>query len=488
MSSEEGLLGCTEDSGKAIFRSPLMQRSGFDPQTGVYHSVHQLHNKIPTSPDLDIATFVLSHFPTAGEALKRVALIDAATNQKVTYAQLKLSVHKLATGLYHGLGVKKGDVVFLLSPNCLLYPTICLAVLSIGAVLTTANPVNTVSEIGKQVKDSGAKLAIADPGEVHKLLPTGVPTLLTSRAKDGVVLSVEELIDCCDPLDLPAVRPVQSDTAVILYSSGTTGASKGVELTHSNLIAIVTLLGWSAEASSSLNDVFLCFIPMFHVYGLAFFTLGLLACGTTNVVMQKFDFQAMLEAIETYKVNNIPAVPPVILALVKNDIAGHDLSSLQRVGSGAAPLSKEVTDGFREKFPGVEVRQGYGLTESCGAAAFFPSDEVAKVHPGSCGQLLPTFTARIVHFETGTPLPPFSRGELWLKGPAPAELEAVLLSHPYILDAAVVPLEDEAAGEIPIAYAVKAADSDLTENEVIDFVATQVCLSHHQLSFLKSSN
>ncbi|KAL3520785.1 hypothetical protein ACH5RR_018934 [Cinchona calisaya] len=530
MSSEEGLLATCDEPAA---RSPLLTlpRNGFDPKTGIYHSLHQLKGtdqNIPITPNLDTATFVLSQFPPSGQAEELIALIDSATNRRVTYAELKLSIYKLATGLYHGLGVKKGDVIFVLSPNCILYPTICLAVLSIGAVLTTANPLNTASEIAKQVKDSGAKLAIAAPEEMHKLLPTGVPTLLTLRGKDGVALSVEELIDCCEPLELPAARPALSDTAAVLYSSGTTGASKGVEITHSNFISIVTLLRWSAEVTSSQNDLFLCFIPMFHIYGLAFFALGLLACGTTNVVMQKFDFLAMLEAIQTHKVNNLPAVPPVILALVKYDKGGYDLSSLRRVGSGAAPLSKEVTDGFRKKFPWVEMRQGYGLTESCGAATFFVSDELAKTHSGSCGQLLPSFTAKVVDVETGMALPPFRKGELWFKSPAvmqgylgnqeataatinadgwlqtgdlgyfdedgclyivdrvkelikhngyqvaPAELEATLLSHNDILDAAVVPLEDEEAGQIPIAYVVKAPNSELTEDQIIQFVASQV--------------
>ncbi|KAK3422228.1 hypothetical protein EUGRSUZ_G02739 [Eucalyptus grandis] len=353
--------------------------------------------------------------------------------------------------------------------------------------------------------------------------------MLTTKTSDGTLLSVEELIECCDPIDLPLERPTQTDTAAVLYSSGTTGTSKGVILTHANLISVISLLKWSVSASSSQDDVFLCFIPMFHIYGLAFFVLGLFCSGITTVVMQRFDFQAMLDVIKVHRVNNIPAVPPVILALVK--LASNmkcDLSSLRAVGSGAAPLSKEVTDGFREKFPWVELRQGYGLTETCGAASFFALDEDAKAHPGSCGSLLPHFSAKIVDIETGSPLPPNKEGELWLRSPtimkgylqneeattatldpegwlrtgdlgyfdedgflyivdrikelikhngyqvAPAELEALLLSHPQIVDAAVIPLENEEAGQVPMAYVVKASGSALTENQVIRFIADQV--------------
>eukprot|EP00257_Ricinus_communis_P023092 XP_015582994.1 4-coumarate--CoA ligase-like 7 isoform X2 [Ricinus communis] len=406
-----------EESGKA--RRPPFHQSGFDPQTGIYHSLHQLGEslRIPTRHDLDTASYVLSQFPHPDNAESRVALIDLATDHRLSYASLHRSIRALASGLYHGLRVRKGDVVLVVSPNTILYPTICLAIFSIGAILSPANPINTESELAKQILDSGAKLIISAPEELHKLNQNGVPIVLTTRiTNDSNSVSIEELIECCDPVESPQVRIMQSDTAAVLYSSGTTGTSKGVILTHANFIAIMTLLKWSVYATSSQNDVFLCFIPMFHIYGLAFFGLGLFCAGITTVLMQRFDLQAMLDAIKIHQVNNIPAVPPVILGLVKHASKLQcDLSSLRRVGSGAAPLSKELTQEFRLRFPWVELRQGYGLTESCAAATFFASDEQAKAHPGSCGRLVPTFTAKIVDFETGMALPPLKEGEVWLK-------------------------------------------------------------------------
>nr|GEV92365.1 4-coumarate--CoA ligase-like 5 [Tanacetum cinerariifolium] len=478
------------------------ERSGYDPKTGIYHSLIQLKGKqrIPTTAHLDTATFVLSRFPRAES---KVALIDSSTNRRVTYGELQRSIHSLAAGLYHGLGVRKGDVVFLLSPNSILYPTICLAILLVGGVVTTANPVNTQQEITKQVVDSGAKLAIASPEEMHKLTSTNVPTLVTNccySVGNENELSVQELIDCCDQsLVLPENQTAQSDTAAILYSSGTTGTSKGVILTHGNLISMMTLLIWAVDMTSAKDDIFLCFIPMFHVYGLAFFGLGLLCSGTTTVLMQRFDFQG-----------------------------GYDLSSLRSVGSGAAPLSKHVAHRFRAKFPWVELKPGYGLTESCGAAGFFVSSEEAKARSAASGGLLPTFSAKVVDIERGVAQPPYGEGELWLKGPAvmkgylgneaatnatmvddgwlrtgdlcyfdedgylfivdrikelikhkgyqvaPAELEAILLNHPHILDVAVIPLEDEEAGEVPMAYIVRETGYELNEDQVIQFVAGQV--------------
>ncbi|XP_027937605.1 4-coumarate--CoA ligase-like 5 [Vigna unguiculata] len=515
-----------------ISQPPFGNKSGYNSRIGIYHSLVKLETRheIPTKPDLNTAHFVLSQFPQAHLAEAKTAFIDARTNLRVSYSELRRCTYSLASALFHGLEVRKGDVVFLLSPNSTLYSAICLAVLSIGAVLTTANPINTASEIAKQVRDSGAKLAISTPEELHKLVPTGVPTILTSRSSDGRMLSVEELIEgCYDSTELPHVPVAQSDTAAILYSSGTTGISKGVVLTHANLISIMRLVLWSADVSGSHDDIFLAFIPMFHIYGFVFFGLGLLCVGITTVLMQKFDFQDMLDAIQKHKVSNVPAVPPVILALVKySSKARCDLSTLRRLGTGAAPLSKEVAQEFRKMFPWIELRQGYGLTESSGGATFFVSDKDAKAHPDSCGRLIPTFSAKVIDTETGKPLPPNKEGELWLKSPtimkgylgnleatsatidsegwlrtgdlsyiddngfvhiverikelikhngyqvAPAELESVLLSHPLIADAAVIPLEDEETGQIPMAYVVRAAGSELSEDQIIQFVAGQV--------------
>nr|POE76586.1 4-coumarate--coa ligase-like 1 [Quercus suber] len=209
-----------------------------------------------------------------------------------------------------------------------------------------------------RVSDPSAKLAISAPEELHKLVPTGVPTILTSRKpnKDSSSLSIEELIESSDHLyQLPQVKLAQSDTAAILYSSGTTGQAKvrlvSVVLTHAHFIADVAFLRWTVDVSSAQNDVFLCFLPIFHIYALSFFALGLFCVGTTSVVMKKYEFHAMLQATKTHEVNNIPAVPPVILGLVKyTSKAGFEseLSSLRRVTTGAAPLSKEVGDGFKK--------------------------------------------------------------------------------------------------------------------------------------------
>ncbi|XP_006851309.2 4-coumarate--CoA ligase 1 [Amborella trichopoda] len=505
---------------------------GYCETTGVYRSLHHLTHlqRIPTVLSIHTASFILSHMPTHQS---NPAIIDSASDTRVSYLELRHSALSLAAGLHHALGVCKGDIVLLLSPNTVLYPVMCLAVLAIGAILSPANPLNTAEELSKQIASSGSRLVISVPEEEHKFWSSGIPILLTKNdAEHRTELTVEELIRCCDPAEAPEAGVTQSHTAALLYSSGTTGTSKGVVLTHANLISTISLLRWTVQVKGSgSSGVHLDIIPMFHVYGLMFFGLGLFSLGATVVLLPKFDFHTMLKAVDRYKVTDIPAVPPVVLALSKvsqTTKAQYDLSSLRRVTSGAAPLSDEVMEGFRERFPDVEITQGYGLTESCGATSFTVKEEEVRYRPGSVGQLLPEFCAKVVDVESKLPLPPSRRGELWLKSPtvmkgyldnedatketvvqkgwlrtgdlcymdddgflyivdrlkelikyngfqvAPAELEAIIQAHPEVLDAAVVPVADKETGQIPMAYVVRAIDSHLTEEQMMSFVAAKV--------------
>ncbi|WOL13294.1 hypothetical protein Cni_G22063 [Canna indica] len=526
--------------------------SCFCPKSGIFRSPHRLASRHhpPSDPDLDAASFILSLLPSAHSP--RPAFLDSVTGRCVTFSDLHRSVLSLASTLRLALDLRPGDVVLLLSPNSVIYPAIVLAVLASGAVLSPASPLCTPSEIARQARDSGAVLAIATPEEAHKLVSAGVPTLLTHRSpedRDGPP-SVEEMMECSDPLAAPPPARGKSDVAAVLYSSGTTGAPKGVVLTHGNLIAMVSLLRWSAEVSGAEDDVYLAFIPMYHVYGLAFFALGLPSLGATTVVMSRFDLEAAMEAVARHGVTNIPAVPPVVVAMAKSS-KRWDLSGLRRVGTGAAALGAEAARRFRRRYPWAELREGYGLTESGGAATFAVVAS-RRAEGRGVGQLLPGFEARVVAPATGKEEGPGGVGELWLRGPTvmreylgdeaataaelvggewlrtgdlvyfdeegflfivdrikehikhngyqvwranlmgsivretavadlrnqlqvtPSELEALLLTHPHILDAAVVPLEDEEAGQVPMAYLVRSTESQLTSEEVIQFVASQV--------------
>jgi OPC-8:0 CoA ligase-1 len=269
---------------------------------------------------------------------------------------------------------------------------------------------------------------------------------------------------------------------------------------------------------------------MFHIYGLAAFAAGLLASGSTVVVLSKFEIDEMLSAIGKYRVTNLPLVPPILVLMVNNADqikAKYDLSTLESVLSGGAPLSKEVIEGFAEKFPGIKVLQGYGLTETTGIGASTDSPEESRKY-GTAGLLSPSMEAKIVDTETGKALTINQTGELWLRGPTvmkgyfsneeatastldsagwlrtgdicyidddgfifvvdrlkelikykgyqvpPAELEALLLTHPQIADAAVIPFPDKDVGQFPMAYVVRKSGSNLSENAVMEFIAKLV--------------
>jgi OPC-8:0 CoA ligase-1 len=502
-------------------------RSGYCNSKGTYYSKRKPLS-FPQDKYLDLPTFVSSR-PHTG----RTALIDSASGETITFPQLWRSVKSLAAGLAE-LGIRKSDVVLLLSPNSIHFPIICMAILSIGAVVTTTNPLNTAAEIAKQARDSAAVLAFTTPSLVAKLEATQLPILLISSSSSELgfqngqncISTLHNLIMASNPADAPSVKIGQDDTATLLYSSGTTGTSKGVISTHRNLISMVCIL--LSRLRMNRRYVHLCTIPMFHAYGLAAFACGLLGSGSPIVVLSKFDVMEMLGAVEKYRVTDLRIVPPILLALTKTNVASKfDLRSLHIVTCGAAPLSKESAEEFVSRFPTVTLMQGYGMTETTSVGAYLDSEEESR-HYGSVGMLAPNTEAKIIDPDYGTPLPPNKRGELWLRGPivmkgylnnpeattsaldvdgwlqtgdlcyidddgyifivdrlkelikcngyqvAPAELEALLLSHPEIAGAAVIPFPNKEAGEVPMAYVVRKLGSTLSETDVIDFVAHQV--------------
>ncbi|XP_038977105.1 4-coumarate--CoA ligase-like 4 [Phoenix dactylifera] len=507
---------------------PVDPRSGFCPSNSIFYSKRK-PVPLPSDPHLDVTTF-LSSLRHSGTT----ALIDAASGRRVSYPALWRSVAALASALASRLSVRKGHVVLLLSPNSIHFPVVSLAVMSLGAVLTTTNPLNTPQEIAKQISDCGPILAFATRPLVGKLpRDRDFPIVLLEDRRiagdDGRIRYTIEELKAIEP-DLRRRRELvsQDDTATLLYSSGTTGTSKGVVPTHRNLISMVQMVLnrlYLLEGRGAL-ETFICTVPMFHVYGLAAFATGLLGTGSTVVILSRFELGEMLRAIGDYGATYLPLVPPILVAMV-NQAAPLPLGGLRRVVSGGAPLGKVVIEGFREKYPAVEILQGYGLTESTGMGATTDSAEESRRY-GTAGLLSPNTEARIVDPDTGVSLPVNRTGELWIRGPSvmkgyfknpeatratldsegwlrtgdicyfdhdgflfvvdrlkelikykgyqvpPAELEAVLLTHPEITDAAVIPFPDREVGQYPMAYVVRKAGSQFSEAGVMEFVAKQV--------------
>ncbi|KAL8042838.1 hypothetical protein ABFX02_09G078000 [Erythranthe guttata] len=466
----------------------------------------------------------------------RPCLINGATNEVLTYEEVELTARKVATGLSK-LGIQQGDTIMLLLPNCPEFVFSFLGASYIGAISTMANPFFTPAEVIKQAKASGAKVIVTQASYVDKVrdyaLEKRVRVVCTDAPpNDDYCVAFSEL-SSADEREMPAVKINPDDVVALPYSSGTTGLPKGVMLTHKGLVTSVAqqVDGENPNLYIHGGDVVLCVLPLFHIYSLNSVLLCGLRVGAAILIMQKFEIDPFLELIQRYKVTIGPFVPPIVLAIVKSPLVGkYDLSSVRTVMSGAAPLGKELEDAVRVKFPNAKLGQGYGMTEAgpvlsmCLAFA----KEPFEIKSGACGTVVRNAEMKIVDPETGASLGRNHAGEICIKGDqimkgylndrestertidkegwlhtgdigfidaddelfivdrlkeiikykgfqvAPAEIEALLLNHPYISDAAVVSMIDEQAGEVPVAFVVRSNGSTITEDEVKQFISKQV--------------
>ncbi|KAK4483206.1 hypothetical protein RD792_010386, partial [Penstemon davidsonii] len=425
----------------------------------------------------------------------------------------------LAFSLRTGTGISKHDVVLNLTPNSTRVPILYFALLSLGAVICPANPLSTPSEISRQIQLSKPVLAFTTSATTRKL--HALRTVLVDSPEFDSMMNRKS-----SEIEHAEIQVSQNDVAAILFSSGTTGEMKCVALTHRNFIASTANFYYQrAERSSPVVGLYA--VPYFHIFGFHYMMKSV-ALGEAVVVMERFDLGRILRAVEEYKVTHLAVVPPIVVAMVKSDLTEKfDLGSLEDVRSGAAALHLDSMKAFTKKFHWVFVYQGYGMTETTGAAfrAVSP-DEYIKW--GSVGKLIGNCEAKIVDPNTAIALPPGKQGELWFKGPtvmkgyvddpkgnsetlvsdgwlrtgdicyideegflfvvdrlkelikykgyqvAPADLEKLLLSHPDIVDAAVIPYPDEEAGQVPLAYVVRHPQSNLDEGQIIEFVGKQV--------------
>jgi acyl-CoA synthetase (AMP-forming)/AMP-acid ligase II len=450
-------------------------------------------------PDIDIPDLTMPEYVMGSAAArgKHPAVIDNSTGETTTYAELSARVEAVAAEL-QDQGIAKGSVVGLVGPNSAEWAIAYHAILRAGGVVTPMNPLLTPDETERQVKKSGAELVIDDPvAFVSEVEPEAVP-------EDVEV----------DPEDL----------AVLPYSSGTTGLMKGVMLTHRNLVANIEQ-AWNSMPLGE-EDVVVGLMPFFHIYGQTVVLNMGLAKGATIVTMPRFDLGRLLDIVEEHGVTWLHIAPPIVLALATApQVEGRDFSTLKLVISGAAPLDAELS-GRAEARIGAPIRQGYGMTEFSPVSHKSRLARVAETPPGSVGALIPNTEARLVDPETGEDVPEGEAGELWIRGPQvmrgyldapeataetlvedgwlrtgdiaridedgftyivdrlkelikykgyqvpPAELEAVVVSHPKVKDAGVVGVPMDDGGEAPKAFVV--VDDGVDAEELMAYVAEQV--------------
>src|SRR5262245_10990744 len=478
------------------------------------------HADVPI-PDVSYSSFILRH---ARDLADRAVLVDGPSRRTLTHGQVAGGSRRVAAGLARR-GLAKGDVIAIYSPNLPEYALAFHGPVMIGGVVTTANPLYTPDELGFQLRDTGPKFLITVPPFLDKAREaargSSVREIFVLGDAAGATPFAALLDNDGDP---PTVAiDARNDLAVLPYSSGTSGRPKGVMLTHRNLVAVTR----QVEAQAQIDETWrtLGILPFFHIYGQAVLMNFPLYLGGLCVTMPRFDLAEFLRLIREYRLTHLYVVPPIVLALAKHPLVEQfDLSSLKLVGCGAAPLDEGLQRACAERL-GCLVTQGYGMTETSLACHTTPQD-AARVRRGSVGLTLTNMESKIIDVVTGAALPAGERGEICVRGPnvmrgywndpeatastidaerwlhtgdvgyadadgyfyvvdrvkelikykgmqvAPAELEGLLLSHPAVVDAAVIPSPDEEAGEIPKAFVVLRAP--IAPAELMDWVAGRV--------------
>lgn len=507
-------------------------------------------------PTLDIRKTPLHEVMLERIRLKpeRTALVDGQTGKSWTYDALDGMVVRLASGLRR-LGVTKGDIVIVFCPNCTEFIVAALGIVASGATAAFVNPSYTTYEFEHALKVTRPSWILTVPS----LLNTAIEAVRNIKANiRGTIVVSDGTYANADPVAVstgstlvpfetlmaddgswyPSEMDFDSakDVAFILFSSGTTGLPKGVMLSHSNVVSMMTVFAHIFENDTlhapDEQPVVAVLLPLYHVYGLIGITTIALASNQMLVVLPKFHPEQFLSCIAKYKVTVAPLVPPILVFLSKYPrISSYDLSSVRRFNCGAAPLTLDTAADFRKATGCGEIRQGYGMTETTVAVMYNAPGYPLK--SGSVGLLLPNTTAQVIDLKSKKVLGPRERGEIWLRGPqimlgyindptatqstidsdgwlhtgdvgyydedgyffvvdrikelikfkglqvAPAELESLILTHPQVADVAVIGIPDKEAGELPKAFVVRKKASTVSAEDVKKFVAGKVSSYKH---------
>ena len=464
----------------------------------------------------------------------RIALIDPASGAETSYGALKAQIDAFA-GALAARGVDTETVVALLCPNVPAFATVFHGILRAGATVTTINSLYTSGEIQKQLTDAGATWFVTVspllPQARTAAAAVGIADdrVIVLDGADGHPDLRQLLGENRTPPEVHIDPAAQ--VAVLPYSSGTTGIPKGVMLSHRNLVANVAQCRINIDLRST--DRVLAVLPFFHIYGMTVLLNLALKQRATLVTMPKFDLVQFLENIQRFGCTYLYIAPPIAVALAKHPIVDqYDISTVHTVFSGAAPLDGDTAELAGRRL-GARMMQGYGMSELSPVSHAMPYTR-DDVPVSSVGTILPNIVCKLVDTASGEEITEVEAegvtrpGELWVKGPnvmlgylnrpeataetidadgflhtgdiavyheggyfsivdrvkelikyhgyqiAPAELEALLLGHPQVMDAAVIGVLDDEREEIPKAFVVAAPDSGLTAEEVMSFVAADV--------------
>ncbi|PYQ32143.1 MAG: long-chain fatty acid--CoA ligase [Acidobacteria bacterium] len=457
--------------------------------------------------------------------------------QQLTFAEVKERADKFATALSR-MGVKQGDRVGVMLPNCPQYIIAVFGILRVGAIVVNVNPLYTPREVGVVAQDSGMRVLIV----LDMLVPStgnACEQMIVVSFKDvataalsgrgaaegsGTHKSFDELIAGVDTPQLPRVHVDADDVAVLQYTGGTTGTPKGAMLTHYNIFSnVVQSTSLHIPSLRRGEERYLLVIPFFHIYG---FTVGLMAgtwLGAQQILIPKYDVDALLNAVRDYRPTYFPAVPTIFISLLNHPKSReYGLDKIRAFNSGSAPLPLEVLEQF-EQLTGGMLSEGYGLSEASPVTHNSPSLSVRK--PGSVGIPLPDTDQKVVDLGEGTrEVPNGEEGELCIAGPQvmkgywnrpdetattirtdangtswlytgdiarvdddgftyivqrkkdmiivsgfnvyPGEIESVLFTHPAVMEAVVIGVPDAYRGEAVKAFIVLKPGTNATIDDL----------------------
>lgn len=487
-------------------------------------------------PDVDIPNVSVYEFLFGGLGSDQEiapALVDGPSGETVTYRELVTAVDGVAGALV-SRGLSVGDIVGLHAPNMPAFAAVFHGILRAGGVATTINVLYTAADIARQLTDSSARFLFT----YSSLLPQAQAAAALAGLPLGNIFvlddvegyeSLSSLLAEGRPAPEVAIDPGRQ-LAVLPYSSGTTGNPKGVMLTHRNLVANICQI--DAPMGIGPDDKVLAVLPFFHIYGMTVLLNAALYRRAALVTMPRFDLGQFLHIISAQRCTHVFIAPPVAIALAKHPlVAEFDLTSVRTILSGAAPLDDELGRAVAGRL-GCQVRQGYGMSEMSPVSHIIPFDR-ADIPMNSVGLTVANVTCKLVDPDTGLEIQPPSQGvsapgELWCSGPnimlgylgnddataqtidadgflhtgdiatvdsegvvtivdrmkelikykgyqvPPAELEALLLTHPDIADAAVIGVLDDEGEEVPKAFVVVQPGTNLHEAAIIAYVAERV--------------
>lgn len=418
-------------------------------------------------------------------------------------------------------GLTKGDRVCIFMQNSPEFIVSHFGIIKAGCITVPLNVMYRKRELVHMVNDSGATVMVTSEGnlpyvlEVRNDLKSLREIIVTSSNVPEGCLSFYRLLE--NGVDKPTdVRNADDDVAVICYTSGTTGSAKGAMITHSNFISNISTLSQLWELTD--RDKLMMALPMFHVHGLGIAVHGMVYCGYTMVLLERFDAKKVMEGIDKYKCTVFMGVPTMYIKLLELDDCKYDLSSMRLWTVGSAPMPVDAMEKFKERY-GFELLERYGMTETAVVIASNPLK--GKRKPGSVGLPIPGVEVKIVDDEDN-PLPVNEVGEIVVRGPNvmkgywnrpqeteeafrngwfhtgdlgkideegylhivgrkkemiisggfkvfPREVEEVLHTHPKVKEVAVVGIPDPVRGESVKAYIVLKDGTTATEKELDEY-------------------